>query len=138
MLKKSKEYNNIDIYTIKKNKSTKNNIISDEEFMNRTNNIDLNKDETKNEVVIIEKKKKINKSIKNNEDEKIINLNNDKYYTQEITNKIKIRETFKSNNKKSKGSNCSIEGKKYEHIVYNVVNKCYFDNDKLFNTQNII
>jgi hypothetical protein len=51
--------------------------------------------------------------------------------------KIKIHNTFKLNDKNNKGGNCSIEGKKYEHDVYNVVIKCYFDNYKLFNTQNI-
>lgn len=51
MLKKTIQNNNDNIITIKKNKSTKNKIIDDEEFINLIkdkNNIDLNKDKKKN------------------------------------------------------------------------------------------
>ena len=69
MLKKTITNNNEKIITIKKNKSTKNKIVDDEEFekfINDTDNIDLNK---KNEDVLNENNlsiKKINKSSNKN------------------------------------------------------------------------
>lgn len=65
MLKQNSHTNNEKIITIKKNKSTKNKIVDEEEFNNLieyTNNIDLNK---KNELKV----KKNNKSIKNDDEE---------------------------------------------------------------------
>jgi hypothetical protein len=37
-------------------------------------------------------------------------------------------------NNSNRGSMCSKEGKKYENLIYNIVNKCKL-NGKLFNTQ---
>lgn len=50
------------------------------------------------------------------------------YYFDKFYQKM---EPFKNN---IRGSGCSKEGKKYENIIYNIVTKCYLNNN-LFNTQ---
>lgn len=91
------------------------------------------KKSNKNDLMITIKK---NNTVNDEELEEFISGINKINLNDEII-KDKDSKEIKQEINKNKGGNCSIEGKKYENIVYNVVNKCYFDKNKQFNTQNI-
>ncbi len=137
---------NYNMKNIKKNKINNNkkfDILENEliKLTSDVNNLNLNKKFDNLENVNLNKENEliklpndvdnIDSNKKNEENKKNDNLENKLI---ELSNNV---ENINLNKKNIRGSNCSIEGKKYEYVVYNIAKKCYFDNDNMFNTQNI-
>ena len=132
-------------------KTSKTNINKD----NKTLKININKDNKKSNIdndnktlkININKKSNIDKDIKNNKilktninkDNKKSNIDKDNKTLKININKDNKKSNIDNDNKTlktniNKGAKCSVNGKKYELEVYNIVKKCKL-NGKKFNIQ---